>query len=92
MGTITPVKPISDVIWHSANWTTNLPHNWAGEYTNPNTIGFANHIALYHEIVQWIATNIEDWPRNAMWAKCGDCIYVYVRREQDLVLLNLRWR
>lgn len=65
--------------------------DWAGHWTNPNTIGVKPHFKLYCDIIEWLKENIDDVHENARWRKLGDCIYVDIRHEHDWTLFLLRW-
>lgn len=76
----------------TGNWpTSELPYGWAGKCYISNTMGFDKHLQLYKDIMHWIETNIEDPNKNAHWIKIGDCIYVHIRKKQDLVWFKLVW-
>ena len=77
------------------NWpkytASGLPQGWAGEYFNPNTIGFDAHFGLYNDIVDWIHANIKRPYSNAHWVKIGDGIYVHIRKKRDWMWFTMRW-
>ena len=82
-----------EIILRDSNWgpMSGLPPGWAGEYSNPNTIGFDAHFQMYNDIVDWILLNVADPYNNARWIKIADCIYVDIRQPRDWTLFTLRW-
>ena len=82
-----------EIILRDSNWGLSLGTvaDWAGEYTNANTVGFDLHFQKYNDIVDWILANVHDPFTNARWTKIGDCIYVHIRQPRDWTLFTLRW-
>ena len=68
-----------------------VPYGWAGERSYPNNIGFDKHFQMYNDIVDWLHTNVENTKHNAHWNKIGDCIYVQLRKRENLMMFVLRW-
>jgi len=68
-----------------------LPYGWAGQQHYFNSVGFDAHFQLYNDIVRWCYDTIQNTKQNAYWTKIGDCIYIQLRKEEDLLMFILKF-
>jgi hypothetical protein len=76
---------------YDASGRMHLPYGWAGELTYTNVTNFAQHEALYREMVKHINTLVRNPVQNVLWTKLGDSICVCFRKKQDLMWFKLRF-
>jgi hypothetical protein len=65
--------------------------DWAADLSYPNFTNFAQHFALYNEMVDWIRRNVVNYQHNALWTKIGDCIYIKLRKHHDATVFILKF-
>jgi hypothetical protein len=66
------------------------PKGW--EYTKPGWYEASANMKYYHDIIDWITTNIGKYERHTRWNIMSDeVLKVKFRYQRDCMLFMLRW-